>query len=104
MADIIVNVADESITDLDNAVVVMGWHQGDLDNDDTVNYAAAHGKSLAELLDFVRNLSRWSTSEEVIAELDDPDDPDQVLEAEQEQKQESPDLLDNLILKARGLV
>ena len=104
MSDIIVNTADESITDLANAVVVRDWHQGDLTDEDTVLYAEAHGKRLADLVELVRAVANFSTSEEVLAGLDDPDDPDQVLEAEQGMKQDSVDSIDSLVGWARKLI
>ena len=58
VSDIIVNTADESITDLANAVVVRDWHQGDLTDEDTVLYAEAHGKRLADLVAFVQKVAR----------------------------------------------
>ena len=100
MADIIVNLADESITDLHNAVVVQDWDQGDLDNEDMSSTPT-------------RTASRWRTAglraegrSQLVhgggrRRMDDPTDPDQALEAEQEQKQEAAGPSGRLILKAR---
>ena len=104
MADIIVNLADESITDLHNAVVVQDWDQGDLDNEDVIFYADAHGRSLADVIEFVRKVAAMLTMDEAVADIDDPLDPDQALEAEQEYKHTLPDEVAALIEEARMIL
>ncbi len=46
MSMIVVNLEDESITDLDNSVVVDWDTETDWDTDDVVFYAQAHGRRL----------------------------------------------------------
>ena len=70
--DIVVNTADESITDLANAVVVMDWAwNDDMDNDDAVLYATAHGKSIAALVAFVQKVASMETIDDVVLITED---------------------------------
>ena len=101
---IIVNLADESITDLPNAVWIADWEQdGDLDNDDVLSYAAAHGKSLADLLSFVRKIARYSTMTDIATETRDVgiEDVEDVLT---EARATAVDDMDSLIREARNLI
>ena len=102
-AGIIVNLADESITDLANSVVVRDWHQGDLTDEDTVLYAEAHGKSLADLLSFVRKIARYSTMTDIATETRDVgiEDVEDVLT---EARATAVDDMDSLIREARNLI
>ena len=103
--DIVVNTADESITDLANAVVVMDWAwNDDMDNDDAVLYATAHGKSIAALVAFVQKVASMETIDDVVANVETPGDPDQELEAEQDYKHNLPDEMEAMIAEARSLV
>ena len=103
--DIIVNLADESITDLANSVWVGGAvTDADLDNEDVILYANAHGKSLANVVEFVRKVAAMLTMDEAVADIDDPLDPDQALEAEQEYKHTLPDEVAALIEEARMIL
>jgi hypothetical protein len=101
----IVNLADESITDLSNAVIVPQHVVEALDDEvDVIHYAEAHGLSLANLVAFAEKVAAFSTMDEIVAALDDPNDPDQILEAEQETKHYCPDQMDELVIKARDLL
>jgi hypothetical protein len=75
-----------------------------LDNEDVLLYAEVHGLSVAEVIEFARKVAAFTTGAEGIADLPDPDDPDQVLEAEQEYKHYCPDTMDALIVEARALL
>jgi hypothetical protein len=107
--DLIVNLADESITGVEQTVWVENWPEdyspdSDLDNEDVVLYASHHGHDVAALIEFARKIADFTTGEEGIADLPDPEDPDQVLEAEQDYKHYCPDTMDALIAEARELI
>jgi type III secretory pathway component EscU len=57
-AHIIVSLADESITGAEGCVWVEDIQSGsDLDTEDVVNYASAHGHDVAAAIDLVRRLA-----------------------------------------------